>query len=183
MSSLSEEPTSSQQRFASTVDYYLKYRPSYPKDVLSILSDSYGLVSNSTVADIDSGTGIFTRLILENSSVSAVWGVEPNDPMRMSAEDYLRTALNTQQFGHFISIKGSSESTGLPAHSVDLITAAQAFHWFNPNIFRTEALRILRCPGIGANCSWIALLWSMRQTERSDFMRTYDQLLRDYGTD
>ena len=183
MSSLSEGSISSKQRFASTVDYYIKFRPSYPKDVLSILGDSYGLVSNSTIADIGSGTGIFTRLILENSSASTVWGVEPNDSMRKSAEDYLRTAVNTQQFGHFVSINGSSESTGLPDHSVDLITAAQAFHWFDPKIFRTEALRILRRPGIGANCSWIALLWNMRQTERSDFMRAYDKLLRDYGTD
>lgn len=182
-SSSSSDSSQSKERFASTVDYYVKYRPSYPKDVLSILSESYGLTNNTTIADIGSGTGIFTRLILENSNTSTLWAIEPNDSMRTSAEKYLRASLNSEQFGRFVSVNGSSESTTLPDHSVDLITAAQAFHWFNPNLFRTEALRILRRPGIGADRSWIALLWNMAQTQRSDFMRAYEQLLRDYGTD
>jgi len=90
--------------------------------------------------------------------------------MREKAEELLgNTPL-------FISINGTAEDTGLPAQSVDLIVAGQAFHWFDPIAAKKEFARILR-PG-GA----IALIWNERQ-KRSDFEKAYEDLLQTYGTD
>src|SRR5580698_9064743 len=74
-------------RFSSRVEKYVRYRPSYPKEVLDLLRSKCGLTSDSVIADVASGTGIFTRLLLENGN--RVFGVEPNLEMRRAGEEYL----------------------------------------------------------------------------------------------
>ena len=71
--------TDSTQRFSDRVENYIRYRPSYPPQVLETLRVECGLTPDSTVADIASGTGIFSRLLLENGN--RVYGVEPNRDM------------------------------------------------------------------------------------------------------
>src|SRR5207245_10919167 len=109
------------QRFSSRVEDYARYRPGYPPEVIQLLKTECGLSAESVVADVASGTGIFTRMLLENRC--RVFGVEPNVEMRRSAEEFLA--------GHarFKSLKRTAESTTLPAHSDAIITAAPARHW------------------------------------------------------
>lgn len=95
-----------------------------------------GLESHHRVADVGSGTGIFSKLLLENGN--SVSGIEPNLEMRSAAEKIL------SQFEKFHSCVGSSEKTTLENNSVDFITAAQAFHWFEPQATRKEFQRILK---------------------------------------
>jgi SAM-dependent methyltransferase len=57
----------------------------------------------------------------------------------------------------FVSVDGSAEATGLPDVSIDLVTAAQSLHWFDPLRSRAEFARILR-PGGG-----VAALWNERR--------------------
>src|ERR1700756_4507620 len=108
------EPT---ERFSSRVGNYVRFRPSYPPHVVDVLREECGLTPDSLVADIASGTGIFTRLLLGNGN--RVFGVEPNDKMRRAGEEYLAS------FQKFESVSGTAEATTLPDHSVDLITCAQ----------------------------------------------------------
>ncbi len=75
------------------------------------------------MADIGSGTGIFSHQLLERDLT--VFGVEPNDDMRMMAEQSLNL------YSRFKSIKATAENTTLKENSVDLVTVAQAFHWFD----------------------------------------------------
>jgi len=49
-------------------------------------------------------------------------------------------------------LDGSAEATGLPGSSVDVITVAQAIHWFDPQPARQEMMRILKETG------WLALI-------------------------
>lgn len=114
----------SRERFTSRVDSYLKYRPSYPKEAIDHLYDVVGLRANSNIADIGSGTGIISKLLLERGS--DVIGVEPNQGMREAAEQMLISSPKFQ------SIAGSAESTGLPDQSVEFIVCAQAFHSIAP---------------------------------------------------
>ena len=44
-------------------------------------------------------------------------------------------------------LESSGEATALPAHSVDLVTVAQAFHWLDEEKFKKEMMRILRPEG------------------------------------
>ena len=157
------------QRFSSRVDNYVRYRPGYPTEVLELLRNECGLTSDSVIADIASGTGIFTRMLIENGN--HVFGVEPNDDMRRAGEQFLRS------YSDFSSIAGMAEATTLPGHSVDMVTAAQAAHWFDREKARREFVRILK-PG-----GWTVLLWNQRRTDSTPFLRDYEHLLLTYGTD
>ncbi len=156
-------------RFSSRVENYARYRPSYPAAVIELLQRECGLAEDSVVADIAFGTGIFTRLLLETGG--RVIGVEPNAAMRSAGEDFLAG------YAKFNSIEGTAEATTLAERSVDMVTAAQAAHWFNPGKARREFGRILR-PG-----GWLVLLWNVRSLDATSFARDYEQLLIDYGTD
>jgi len=157
------------QRFSSRVDNYVRYRPAYPNEVVDLLKKECGLTSNSVVADIASGTGIFTRTLLENGN--RVFGVEPNDEMRRAGQRFL------EGFPGFTSVTGSAEATTFPDHSVDIITAAQAAHWFDREKARREFIRILK-PG-----GWTVFLWNERRTDSTPFLREYEHILLTYGTD
>lgn len=157
------------QRFSSRVDQYTKYRPGYPAEVLQLLRDECGLTSNSVVADVASGTGLFTRLLLENGN--EVYAVEPNAEMRMASEQFLAG------YPRLHSIAGRAEATALPDHGVDFVTAAQAAHWFDREGARREFVRILK-PG-----GWTILVWNERCTDSTAFLRAYEGLLLRYGTD
>src|ERR1700740_1992061 len=110
------------QRFTSRVANYVRYRPGYPAEVLDLLQRECGLTTDSIVADVASGTGIFTRMLLEHGN--RVFGVEPNAEMRRAGEEFLSTYPN------FTSVTGTAEATTLEPRSVDFVTAAQAGHWF-----------------------------------------------------
>lgn len=157
------------QRFSSRVDNYVRYRPGYPPEVLDLLQRECGMTRDTVVADIASGTGIWTRRLLENGN--PVFGVEPNDEMRQAGEKFL------ESYPRFTSVAGTAERTTLPDHSVDMVTAAQAAHWFDRARARREFARIVK-PG-----GWTVLLWNERVTDSTPFLRAYEQLLLDYGTD
>jgi ubiquinone/menaquinone biosynthesis C-methylase UbiE len=156
-------------RFSDRVENYILYRPGYPAEVMQALRNECGLSPNDVIADIASGTGIWTRMLLENGN--SVFGVEPNAEMRKAGERLLTA------FPKFTSVAGTAEATTLPEHSLDFVTAAQAAHWFDRAQARREFLRILK-PG-----GWLALLWNERVTDATKFLRDYEQLLLTYGTD
>jgi ubiquinone/menaquinone biosynthesis C-methylase UbiE len=124
------------KRFSDRVDNYVKYRPGYPGEVITFLQRECDLSDNSVVADIGSGTGIFTKLLLEKGY--KVYAVEPNDDMQEAARQYLGSSQD------FIPTAGSAEATTLPSSSIDLVVCAQAFHWFNNEKTKTEFKRILK---------------------------------------
>jgi SAM-dependent methyltransferase len=157
------------KRFSDRVENYVKYRPGYPAQVLDVFRAEMDLDENSVVADIGSGTGISARLFLENGN--PVYGVEPNAEMRRAAEDLLR------DFPKFVSVDGTAENTTLETASVDFVTAAQAFHWFDPERTRAEFRRILR-PG-----GFVALMWNERLLDANDFLREYENFIIRYGRD
>ena len=159
----------STQRFSDRVETYVRYRPSYPAALIAGLAQRAGLTPRSVVADVGSGTGIFTGLLLP--LVGRVHAVEPNAAMRAAAE---------VQFGSlpgFVSVAAPAEATTLADASVDLITVAQAFHWFDARACRREFARILR-PG-----GRVALIWNERQTDGTPFLADYEQLLRTRARD
>jgi SAM-dependent methyltransferase len=157
------------QRFSSRVENYIRYRPAYPPQILELLKSECGLTSSSAIADIGSGTGILTRMLLENGNPA--FGVEPNPDMRAAAESALA------HYPEFTSADGTAEATSLQDRSVDFVTAAQAAHWFDRDYARREFVRILK-PG-----GWSVLVWNERQTDATPFLREYEHLLLEYGTD
>lgn len=158
----------STSRFSSRVDHYVKYRPSYPSDLLDFLFRQNFLHPGDSVGDIGSGTGIFTKLLLERGAKA--YGVEPNGPMRAAAETYLSS------FGDaFVSIDGRAEASGLEDNSLDAITCAQAFHWVDPVAAKREFARILKPGGP------VIVIWNNRSVDADAFAAAYDQVLRSHG--
>jgi SAM-dependent methyltransferase len=151
------------ERFSDRVDSYAKHRPSYPDSLLNFLKQHVPVPA--AVADIGSGTGILTELLLQTGY--EVYGVEPNAPMRAAAEKQL------EHHALFHTVDGSAESTGLSDHSVDLITAAQAFHWFERSRAKYEFRRILRANGK------VALIWNERLDDASNVNQRYESVLKE----
>ena len=156
-------------RFSDRVENYVRYRPSYPPGALRLLQTECGLTPEHVIADIASGTGIWTRLLLENGN--PVFGVEPNPEMRQAGERLLA------QFPNFSSVVGKAEDTTLDDASVDFVTSAQAAHWFDRPATRKEFIRILRPAG------WLALMWNERLIDATPFLGAYEELLITFGTD
>ena len=156
------------RRFSNRVDNYVKYRPSYPTAVLDCLRDECGLTETAVIADIGSGTGILSRLFLQNGNW--VIGIEPNKEMRQAGEQFLA------EFSNFSSINGMAEATTLPDDSVDFVTAGQAAHWFDREKSLPELQRILRPGGT------VALVWNTMAFDASPFMQGYEQLTLRYFT-
>jgi SAM-dependent methyltransferase len=157
------------RRFNGRAGDYVRYRPGYPEALLDTLVAEACLDGDCAVADVGSGTGIFTRALLPR--VGKVYAVEPNAEMRAAAERALGDAAA------FVSVEGSAEATGLPDLSVRLVTAAQAFHWFDAAAARREFQRILE-PG-----GRVALVWNTRDVDATPFMRDYEALLRAESID
>jgi SAM-dependent methyltransferase len=156
-------------RFSNRSDNYAKFRPGYPAKVIEILKDDCGLSETSVIADLGSGTGILSELFLQNGN--SVLAIEPNAAMRQVAERLL------QRYEKFRSINAAAEATTLEPGSVDFVTAAQAFHWFDRARAKIEFARILKPAG------WVVLIWNERQLDSTVFLRAYEDLLLRYGTD
>ena len=161
--------TDSTQRFTDRVADYVRYRPGYPREVVTFLHETCGVAPGAQVADIGAGTGISARLFLDAGH--PVVAVEPNQAMREAANVWLTP------YGNFRSVAGTAEATALDDASVDLVIAAQAFHWFDPVMTRREFARILKPQGR------VALFWNSRRLDGSPFLAGYEGLLREYGVD
>lgn len=157
------------KRFSDRVRDYIKYRPDYPAEIISFLEEKIGFSKKWIVADIGSGTGILSRLFLKNNN--KVYCVEPNKEMREAGEKEFG------KYSNFISIDGKAESSKLYENSIDIITAGQAFHWFDLQETRKEFSRILKDDG------YVVLIWNDRKTDADRFAKEYEKLVNDFGTD
>ena len=163
---MQQDPT---KRFSQKVLNYVKYRPDYPSEVIEYLKKEAGLTADYQVADIGSGTGIFTRHLLDLGCT--VFAVEPNDPMRLAAEEQL------SEYPNFTSVAATAENTAIPDHALDLVVSAQAFHWFNAERAKREFNRILK-PG-----KFVAIVWNRRREDADAFSLSYDKLLQQQSPD
>jgi SAM-dependent methyltransferase len=132
-------------RFTTKAERYARYRWGYAPEAIQAIFDTTGLSSQAIVADIGAGTGLLTQELV--GRVAKIYAIEPNQAMREFAEHSLG------QHPAFISVDGTAEATTLPSHSLDLIVAGQAIHWFEPHATLKEFQRILKPEG------WLAAVF------------------------
>jgi SAM-dependent methyltransferase len=149
---------------------YDRYRPTYPDELFDVIAQRLPIPRQPHVVDLGAGTGRASLAMAERGW--RVTAVEPGKPML----DQLRGRAANQ--GLLIStVQATAEETGLDLASADLVTAAQAFHWFDKDRALGEAARILKPSG------GLALFWNVRDAERSPFLADYGGLLRDITND
>jgi SAM-dependent methyltransferase len=130
--------------FASAAELYERARPSYPEDAVAWLIERTGIGPGDTVVDVGAGTGKLTRLLVPSGA--RVVAVEPIAEMRaliVGAE----------------AIDGTAEELPFEDESVDVITVAQAFHWFDLDRALPELARVLRPNG------FLVLVWNSRDLD------------------
>ncbi|MBD2678902.1 MULTISPECIES: class I SAM-dependent methyltransferase [Nostoc] len=148
------------KRFSDRAEDYVKYRPSYPTDVIHIILEGLDKKSQIFAADIGAGTGISSRLLAERG-VNVI-AIEPNAAMREAAEPHPLVEFRD----------GTAEFTKLGDKSVDLVTCFQAFHWFNPEPTLLEFHRILKPSGR------LAVVWNNRDKEDT-LTAEYSRIVRE----
>jgi SAM-dependent methyltransferase len=146
-------------RFSDRAADYVKYRPSYPAEVIDIIIKGLGKKSKIVAADIGAGTGISSRLLADRKL--NVIAIEPNAAMREAAEPNPLVEFRD----------GTAEFTKLSENSVDLVTCFQAFHWFAPEPSLSEFRRILKPSGR------LAVVWNNRDTKDA-FTAEYSRIIR-----
>jgi SAM-dependent methyltransferase len=149
--------------FTGRVEEYAKYRPGYPEQIISLLENKIEFDQAKDIADVGCGTGRLSRLFLTNGNL--VFGVEPNEEMRLMSEKLLSKFIN------FISVDGTAEETKLATSSVDIISVGQAFHWFDLKKAKKEFKRVLRKDG------HVVIVWNER-TNSSQVMKAVNKILK-----
>jgi SAM-dependent methyltransferase len=144
--------------FARSAEAYEIGRPGYPAAALEPLQPSPG----QAVLDLAAGTGKLTRALAATGA--SVIAVEPVAEMRAALPAEVR------------ALDGTAEAIPLDDASVDLVTVAQAFHWFDGDAALREIHRVLR-PG-----GRLALLWN-RRVEDADINVAIEELLEPYRSD
>jgi SAM-dependent methyltransferase len=152
--------------FSGKVADYVVSRPDYPVALFDALQAHCDLAPGARIADVGSGTGLLSQGLLQRGWW--VIGVEPNAPMRAAAERFFAGDAR------YRSVDGSAETMPLEDSSVDLVTAAQAFHWFDVDKACSECLRVLKPQG------QVALIWNDRL--RDDALHNgLDQIFAEFG--
>jgi ubiquinone/menaquinone biosynthesis C-methylase UbiE len=145
--------------FGAAADVYERARPTYPADAVEWLVERAGLRSGRTVVDLGAGTGKLTRLLVQSGA--NVIAVEPVAEMRAKLEELLPG---------FETVDGTAEQLPLADASADVITVAQAFHWFDHERALPELHRVLRDDGL------LVLVWNMRDLD-DPLQRGVEELL------
>ena len=132
------------EKFSNKGKQYAKGRPGYPIEAIDYIKT---LAKDAIiVGDIGAGTGKFTELLAQAGY--DVFAVEPN------ADMYEQLKLTHKEYPNVKFVLATSEETQLADDSVDIITVAQALHWFDLEKFKAECKRILR-PG-----GWVIALYN-----------------------
>ena len=149
------------QGFDGTAEAYEQARPSYPAEAVAHIVGHAGIGPGRHVLDLAAGTGKLTRVLVPTGA--EVVAVEPIAGMRAVLQREL-PAVEVRD--------GTAEALPLPDRSVDAVTVAQAFHWFEPAVALAEIRRVLR-PG-----RHLVLVWNTRDRSH-DWVRRFGDLLVD----
>ncbi len=151
--------------FDTAADEYERGRPGYPDEAVRWLIETLDLRPGRDVLDLAAGTGKLTALLV--GSGAHVVAVEPVDGMRR----WLNRVLPAQDI--FV---GTAEQLPFGDESLDAVTVAQAFHWFDGERALAEIHRVTR-PG-----SRLAVIYNRRPLD-DPLQASLESLMSQYRGD
>jgi SAM-dependent methyltransferase len=134
-----------QRGFDAGAGAYDRARPSYPPDAVAWLIDILRIGLGARVCDLAAGTGKLTRLLAPAGA--DLFAVEPVEGM---------SAVLREALPHVPVVSGTAEALPLRDASVDAVTVAQAFHWFDGDKAFAELARVVRSAGR------VGIIWNAR---------------------
>jgi ubiquinone/menaquinone biosynthesis C-methylase UbiE len=164
-----------------TQDYAI-YRPNYPLSLVEKIMESAMLHNGSaTVVDIGCGSGQLT-LQLAKYAMEKNWNnaihIIGLDPSVNQIENAVKCL--PEEYGNIVEYRVSSaEHTGLESNSVDVITVAQALHWFNLDQFFAEVDRLLKPDGILAAVTYDLNYFDVPEAQK-ELLYLYNHILGKY---
>jgi SAM-dependent methyltransferase len=141
--------------FSGVADEYERGRATYPADGVAWLCEALGISAGTRVLDLAAGTGKLTRLLV--AAGADVVAVEPLAEMRAS-------------LAGVEALEGTAEAIPLADGSVDAVTVAQGFHWFDGERALAEIHRVLRTGG------GLGLVWNRADT-RVEWVARLDEVI------
>lgn len=155
--------------YSAKAEKYAKYRWDYAPQAINAIVEITRMSCKSMLADLGAGTGILTRHFVDKTQ--KIYAIEPNLEQRQILERQLQSFPSVSVLG------ASAEDTTLPDNSVDIITVAQAIHWFDPEPARKEMLRILKRDG------WLVLIRNYRTSSKEKGKALSSLMTEEYGAD
>lgn len=155
---------SAAQGYSREAGTYARGRPDYPDALLTWLTDVLGVAPGMPVLDVAAGTGKFTALLARTQA--EVTAVEPVDGMREALVGILPDV---------IALPGTAESIPLADACVQVVTCAQAFHWF-ANIDAVREMHRVLQPG-----GRLGLIWNVRDNQ-VDWVAELSAIMAPYET-
>lgn len=137
---------------------YAAVRPSYPPRAIELLAVA-GAGAGARVCDLAAGTGIFTRLLL-----GAGYDVVAVEPVAGMRRELVAASPDLEV------LEGTAEAIPLPDRSLDAVTVAQAFHWFEDQPALVEIARVLRPGGV------MLMVWNVRD-ESVGWVRRWSEIV------
>jgi SAM-dependent methyltransferase len=150
--------------WGDSAEVYERARPGYPPEAIDFLHE-LGLGPDSDVLDLAAGTGKLTRALI--AAGARVTAVEPLFAMRQMLQQRLPEAT---------VMEGTAERIPVQDGTADLVTVAQAFHWFDADVAAADIARVLR-PGGG-----LAAIWNVRD-ESVEWMAMIRELIEEARAD
>jgi len=150
--------------FSKQSDIYVKYRPLYPKELYSFLAS---LTEEHELA-WDCGTGNGQAAIGLSEFYKKVVATDPS-------EQQIKHCIPKENIKYLVE---KAEQSSLPSHSADLLTIANALHWFDFDAFYKEAKRVLKNNGIIA--AWTPGLPAISPEVDKLIRHYHDEILDPY---
>ncbi|CAF1193497.1 unnamed protein product [Didymodactylos carnosus] len=146
--------------FQLGAEVYERGRPAYPDLVINLICATNPDLCQKTIVDLAAGTGKFTRMLV-SAGAKLVTAIEPVESMRRKLYSIPNIAV----------LNGTAENIPLVDNSVDIVTVAQAFHWFNGVAALEEIYRVLKPDGK------LYLLWNLRDDDTCPWLQDMTKII------
>ena len=153
------------EMFNQAADYYDRYRPSYPSEIIDMLTKETGIEAGSRLIEIGAGSGKATELFVNRGY--QILCIDPGEDLVRIGNERIQEEGIHFECGRF-------EEYELPSEYYDVIFSAQAFHWV------PQPIGYQKCAFTLKQDAYLALFWNMRFSKDTGLVFIFSFRLLEY---